>query len=90
MAVAPVLGSRERRQEQTLWQRRFWEHTIRDEQHFAMHSDYVHYNPVKHGLCNAPGEWPFSSFLRLVRSGVYERNWGREEAPDFPDGLGGE
>jgi putative transposase len=47
-------NSRRKREEQTLWQRRFWEHTIRDDEDYRRHCDYIHYNPVKHGLCLAP------------------------------------
>jgi len=54
-----------------LWQRRFWEHTLRDESDFARHVDYVHYNPVKHGLVKQVKDWPYSSFHRYVRSGIY-------------------
>ena len=51
--------SRRKRQEGNLWQHRLWEHLIRDEQDFALHCDYIHYNPVKHGLCNSPQDWQF-------------------------------
>jgi len=54
-----------------LWQRRFREHTLRDESDFARHVDYVHYNPVKHGLVEQVKDWPYSSFHRFVRSGIY-------------------
>jgi putative transposase len=53
-----------------LWQRRFWEHTIRDERDFARHVDYIHFNPVKHGLVKRVRDWPHSSFHRYVREGV--------------------
>ena len=57
------------------WQQRFWEHTIRDEDDFRRHVDYIHYNPVKHGLAACPhaGEW--SSFARWVKADVYEPGW---------------
>ena len=70
--------SRMHRSEQTLWQRRFWEHTIRDDEDFRLHCDYIHYNPVKHGLCRAPKDWAYSSFHRFVREGRYELNWGSQ------------
>ena len=54
---AELTQSRYNRQEKNLWQRRYWEHLIRDESDFANHCDYIHYNPVKHGLCKAPKQW---------------------------------
>src|SRR5260370_22239667 len=64
-----------RRGERGIWQRRYWEHTIRDEADYAAHMDYIHFNPVKHGLAERPGEWPFSSFRRCVASGLYPAYW---------------
>jgi putative transposase len=58
-----------------LWQRRFWEHTIRDEVDFARHVDYIHFNPVKHGLVKRVGDWPHSSFHRYVQDGVLPFDW---------------
>jgi putative transposase len=66
---------RDRRGEYSLWQSRFWEHTIRDEADFARHVDYVHYNPVKHGLVKRVRDWPYSSFHRYVRLGVLPEDW---------------
>jgi putative transposase len=68
--------SRQKRKESTLWQRRFWEHRIKDERDFARHMDYIHFNPVKHGLEQKPGEWPYSTFGQCVRKGLYEAGWG--------------
>ena len=68
--------SRSKKKEQSVWQRRFREHLIRDEQDFIRHVDYIHYNPVKYGLVTAPKDWGYSSFHRYVRSGVYEQEWG--------------
>ena len=82
--------SRKTRKEQTLWQRRFWEHTIRDDEDFRRHCDYIHFNPVKHGLCLAPREWPYSSFHRFVKEGRYELGWGGNENPDCTEGIGNE
>lgn len=59
-----------------VWQPRFWEHLIRDESDWRRQMDYLHFNPVKHGLVGLVREWPFSSFHRLVRQGVYDRDWG--------------
>lgn len=77
-AFGPMTASRERRNEQGLWQRRFWEHTIRDERDFAAHCDYLHYNPVKHGLAVAPKDWPWSTLHRFVAQGLYPKDWGAE------------
>jgi putative transposase len=79
--------SREIRGERGVWQRRFWEHCIRDEQDYAAHVDYVHFNPVKHGFVQTPGAWPYSTFHRAVAQGVYSSAWrGR----DVDDGCKGE
>jgi putative transposase len=59
-----------------LWQRRFWEHTIRDESDFERHVDYVHINPVKHGLVPRVRDWPHSSFHRYIREGILPDDWG--------------
>ena len=59
-----------------VWQARFIEHTIRDEEDLHAHADYLHYNPVKHGLTRCPKDWPWSSFHRFVRRGHYEPDWG--------------
>jgi putative transposase len=71
-----VSESRSKRKEQNLWQRRFWEHLIRDEIDFAHHCDYIHYNPVHHQLCQVPTDWQFSSVHRFIAQGVYPPNWG--------------
>ena len=69
-----------RRGERGIWQRRFWEHLIRDERDYRAHMDYVHINPVKHGLVERVADWPYSTFHRLVAEGVYPADWagGRE------------
>ena len=53
----------------------YWEHTIRDDQDYARHMDYIHFNPVKHGYAGHPADWPFSSFRQCVRVGLYPANW---------------
>jgi putative transposase len=58
-----------------LWQRRFWEHLIRDERDYQAHVDYVHINPVKHGLVKRVRDWPYSTFHRLVKQDVYPIDW---------------
>lgn len=73
---------------QALWQHRYWEHLIRDETDMHRHIEYIHYNPVKHGLVTTPHDWPYSSFHRYVEAGVYTAEWGRDEI-GF-DGVGRE
>lgn len=68
--------SRNVRRESGLWQRRFWEHRIRDEQDYRQHLDYLHWNPVRHALVERVADWPWSSYHRLVREGVYPADWG--------------
>ena len=68
--------SRVKRGEATIWQRRFWENTIRDQTDLNHHLDYIHYNPVTHGLVQTVSDWPWSSFHRYVKMGYYETNWG--------------
>lgn len=63
------------RGERGIWQRRFWEHAIRDEADFARHVDYVHFNPVKHGWTKSVQEWPYSTFHRWVERGAYPLDW---------------
>ncbi|GAB6141536.1 transposase [Methylosoma difficile] len=59
-----------------VWQRRFWEHALRDERDYQNHFDYLHFNPVKHGLVKRVQDWPYSSFHRWVGQGAYPVNWG--------------
>ena len=58
-----------------VWQPKFWEHTIEEEDDFENHFDYIHYNPVKHGYVRCPSDWQWSSFHRWVRRGVYTKDW---------------
>jgi putative transposase len=74
--------SRMRKRERGIWQRRFWEHLIRDEKDWRRHMDYIHHNPVKHGYCTSPEAWPYSSFRRHVRNGLYAPDWRHDEALD--------
>ena len=67
---------RSARGERGVWQRRFWEHAIRDEDDLRLHLDYTHYNPVKHGHVRQVREWPHSSFHRYVEAGTYPPDWG--------------
>ena len=67
------------RGEKRVWQRRFWEHLLRDEEDWRRHMDYIHYNPVKHGYVASAGAWPHSSFRHAVAQGYYDADWGRAE-----------
>ncbi|WKZ31880.1 MAG: transposase [Thermodesulfobacteriota bacterium] len=69
-------SSRIKRREGTVWQRRFWEHKIRDDADLSAHVEYIHYNPVKHGLASAPREWVYSSFREYVEKRLYAPDWG--------------
>ena len=64
------------RGEYDLWQRRFWEHRIKDEKDFQNHVDYIHYNPVKHGYVFNAVDWPFSSIHRYIAQGLLPKDWG--------------
>jgi putative transposase len=67
--------SRRKRGEGTIWQRRFWEHLIRNDEDLRRHVDYIHFNPVKHGYVERPAEWPYSTFHKYVRDGMYPADW---------------
>ncbi|MBI2716139.1 MAG: transposase [Rhizobiales bacterium] len=71
--------------EHALWQRRFWEHTIRDDRDFERHVDYIHINPIKHGLVARVRDWPHSSFHRYVRRGLLPENWAGDVRTDRMD-----
>jgi putative transposase len=81
LPAAPVASCSQRsRREKGIWQRRFWEHRIGDDDDFARHVDYIHFNPVKHALVRQVKDWPFSSFHRWVRRGELPVAWGLVEA----------
>jgi putative transposase len=63
------------KREKGIWQRRYWEHAIRDDADLGRHVDYIHYNPVKHGLVTRVADWPFSSFHRYVAQGILPADW---------------
>lgn len=71
-------SSRSGKGERGIWQRRYWEHTIRDEKDFERHADYIHFNPVKHGLARKARDWEYSSFHRYVKRGLLPEDWGGE------------
>ncbi|UJS04093.1 REP-associated tyrosine transposase [Cylindrospermopsis raciborskii] len=82
--------SQEQKGEKPIWQRRFWEHQVRDDRDFINHVEYIHYNPVRHGLVNAPKDWQYSSFHRYVQAGFYDVMWGAEERHVFGGHIGHE
>ena len=68
-------ASRRRKRELSIWQRRFWEHRIRDEDDWRRHMDYIHYNPIKHGYVASSWDWPYSSLRKCAERGLYPDNW---------------
>lgn len=85
--VERLSSVRAKRGERGIWQRRYWEHLIRDEADYRAHMDYVHINPVKHGLVGRVADWPYSTFHRLKEEGVYPADWagGREASLSYAD-----
>lgn len=81
-------ASKTKHRESTIWQRRYWEHQIRDDIDYAKHMDYLHFNPLKHGLVNNVKDWPYSTFHRYIKAGVYDENWG--VGLDFVEGAFGD
>ena len=77
-----ISDSRAAKSERGIWQRRYWEHTIRDENDFTRHVDYIHINPVKHGLVTRVRDWPHSSFHRMVERGIYPADWAGDLSGD--------
>lgn len=71
-----ISRSREAKRERGVWQRRYWEHLIRDEEDLQRHVDYIHINPVKHGYVKRVADWPYSSFHRYVQTGQLTPDWG--------------
>lgn len=82
--------SRSRRQEGGVWQRRFWEHVIRDESDYQRHLDYLHWNPVKHGYVKIPMDWAYSTIHHFVAQGFYPANWGGGGAEEYSSDNFGE
>ncbi|MBN2560312.1 MAG: transposase [Phycisphaerae bacterium] len=83
-----VSRTRVRHRERGVWQRRFWEHKIRSEEDFIHHVNYIHHNPVKHGLARCPHQWPYSSFRRWVEDGYYRSEWLCVCGGDMPTAPG--
>ncbi len=87
---APVSESRRKKGERGVWQRRFWEHFIRNENDLKRCLDYLHYNPVKHGLVRHVKDWPYSSFRRFVLQGEYTEEWASEVKIPYDSNLFGD
>ena len=85
-ADEPVSASRRQKGERGIWQRRFWEHQIRDDVDLQRHVDYIHYNPVKHGHVSMASEWPHSTIHRYIRAGLMTADWGAPQADGFVAG----
>ncbi len=77
--VPDISNSRLNKREKPIWQRRIWELTIRDQQDWQKHMDYIHYNAVKHGYVESPADWQYSSFKKSVAKGWYQEDWGGSE-----------
>ena len=73
-----------------VWQRRYWEHYIRDEDDLIKHIEYIFYNPVKHGYVDAPSKWKYSSFLEYVEKGLYSIDWGMKMNTKYFQDIGNE
>jgi putative transposase len=86
----PLSETRQAERRRAVWQRRFWEHTIRDESDLAAHFDYIHYTPVKHGWAASPRDWPWSSFHRWVQEGHYAPDWAAAQPATVLPGNAGE
>ncbi|BAP55817.1 hypothetical protein THII_1520 [Thioploca ingrica] len=82
-----ISKSRQRKNERGLWQRRFWEHVIRDEEDYVHHVEYIHYNQVKQGYVNQVRDWKYSSFHRWVAHGVYPIDWATSNRNVMDVGL---
>lgn len=74
-----VRESRQRKRERGIWQRRYWEHQIRDDVDLQKHVDYIHFNPVKHGHAKKPADWPYSTIHRDIAKGILVKSWGVSE-----------
>jgi putative transposase len=78
-----ISASRLSKGERGIWQRRYWEHTIKDEQDFANHVDYIHINPVKHGYVTQATDWPYSSIHRYIKQGKLPHHWASDVSAEL-------
>ena len=83
-----ITESKKKHRESTIWQRRYWEHQIRDQEDYNHHIDYIHYNPVKHQLCTSPVHWPYSTLHRYIQKGIYTHDWAAEGNNFDDEGFG--
>ncbi|MCX7085542.1 MAG: PDDEXK nuclease domain-containing protein [Methylococcales bacterium] len=79
--------NRKNKKQQEIWQHRGWEHCLRYQQDFQKHIDYIHYNPVKHGLVKRASDWQYSSIHRYIKLNILDNNWGDGEIA-FADDIG--
>jgi len=86
-ADAERTSSKITKREKGIWQRRYWEHTIRSDEDLTRHVDYIHFNPVKHGYVSRASDWPHSSFARYVARGLLPADWGGD-AREIPGKFG--
>ncbi len=77
--IETINTSRQNKGERGIWQRRYWEHRIRDELDYQRHMDYIHYNPVKHGYVKATSDWRYSTFYQCVQDGIYTKDWATQD-----------
>jgi putative transposase len=84
----PVTRNRSKHRERGIWQPRYWEHRIRDEEDWYKHRDYIHLNPVKHEYVDNPTDWPWSSIHQHIRLGWLDPNWPGTLPVDLPDDCG--
>ena len=78
-----INSSRKQKRERGIWQRRYWEHQIRNAEDLSRHIDYIHFNPVKHGYTDTAVNWPYSSIHRYIRQGVLPYNWSVDLRGDY-------
>lgn len=84
--IEPITASRKNKHERGIWQRRFWEHLIRNEQDMKNHIDYIHYNPVKHGYVLQPVQWQYSSIHHYIKNEALSKDWACSDIADlYPD-----
>jgi putative transposase len=81
-----ISQSRISKGERSIWQRRYWEHTIKDDRDFGNHVDYIHINPVKHGYVTHATEWPYSSIHKYIKAGKLPNNWAGDKSAELPYG----
>lgn len=78
-----IKATRMRKGERAIWQRRYWEHCIRDERDYQNHVDYIHINPVKHGHVTRASDWAYSSIHKYIREGIYPEDWAGDGKADI-------